>query len=127
MIGGLILNLTYGIEAHEQGPFVTLIERANQNFNAATVPGAFLVDFFPALRHLPEWLPGMGFKKLARDWAKDTSNMAEVPYAFTKAQMVIVISQMTSSSRPDFLKGFGSRTTIVRFRPAARRGEADGR
>ncbi|KAF8186283.1 OrdA protein [Pholiota molesta] len=69
--GGVILRLTYGYEVQEgEDPFVTLIEGANENFNAATVPGAFPVDFFPALKNLPEWLPGMGFMKTARNWAK---------------------------------------------------------
>jgi hypothetical protein len=88
LAGGIILSLTYGIEVQDgEDPFVNLIEGANTNFNAATVPGAYLVDFFPSLRHLPEWLPGMGFIATARKWAKDTAAMVEVPYAFTKKQM----------------------------------------
>ena len=71
-----------------EDPFVNLIEHANKNFNAATVPGAFMVDFFPSLRRLPEWLPGMGFIRTARRWAKDTAAMVDVPYEFTKQQMV---------------------------------------
>lgn len=89
MAGGIILSLTYGIDVQDgEDPFVNLIEGANANFNAATVPGAFLVDFFPLLRRLPEWLPGMGFMRTARKWAKDTAAMVEVPYAFTEEQMV---------------------------------------
>jgi hypothetical protein len=81
--------LTYGIEVQEgTDPFVELIENANHNFNAATVPGTYIVDFFPSLRQLPEWLPGMGFMATARQWAKDTADMVEVPFGFTKKQMV---------------------------------------
>ncbi|KAF8625149.1 hypothetical protein AX17_006927 [Amanita inopinata Kibby_2008] len=89
LAGGIILQLTYGIDVKEEGndPFVDLIEKANNNFSAATVPGAFVVDFFPSLRKLPEWLPGMGFMKTARLWLKNTLDMVEVPYAFTKEQM----------------------------------------
>ena len=71
-----------------EDPFVNLIEHANDNFNAATVPGAFPVDFFPVLKKLPEWFPGAGFLKTAREWAKDTAKMVEVPYNYTKEQMV---------------------------------------
>ena len=74
-----------------EDPFVTLIEGANENFSAATAPGAFLVDFFPTLRHLPEWLPGMGFMKTARKWAKDTATMVDVPFTFTKKQIVCTV------------------------------------
>lgn len=89
MAGGIILSLTYGIEVQDDDdPFVNLIESANENFNAATVPGAFMVDFFPSLLLLPEWLPGMSFKALARTWAKATQAMVDVPYTYTKKQMV---------------------------------------
>jgi hypothetical protein len=89
LAGGIILSLTYGIKVQDgEDSFVNLIEDANANFNAATVPGAFMVDFFPSLRHLPEWLPGMGFMRTARKWAKDTAAMVDVPYAFTKQQIV---------------------------------------
>ncbi|TFK32635.1 OrdA protein [Crucibulum laeve] len=88
LAGGIILGLTYGYEVQEnQDPFVNLIEHANDNFNVASVPGNFLVDFFPVLLQLPEWLPGMGFLETARKWAKDTAAMVEVPFAYTKKQI----------------------------------------
>ncbi|KAF9474070.1 cytochrome P450 [Pholiota conissans] len=86
--GGIIMRLTYGYEVQDgEDPFVNLIEGANENFNAATVPGAFPVDFFPGMMKLPEWFPGMGFLKTARAWAKDTASMVEVPYKYTKDSM----------------------------------------
>ena len=81
--------MTYGYQVQDgEDPFVNLIERANRNFNAATVPGAFPVDFFPILKRLPEWLPGSGFLQTARLWAKDAAAMVDVPYNFTKQEMV---------------------------------------
>ncbi|KAF5371352.1 hypothetical protein D9615_009700 [Tricholomella constricta] len=98
LAGGIIMQLTYGYEVQDgDDPFVTLIENANDNFSAATVPGAFVVDFFPSLRNLPEWLPGMGFMALARKWALATSNMIEIPFNYTKQQMAAGIA------RPSFL------------------------
>lgn len=42
MTGALVLRITYGIEVQEEeDPFVTLIEKANDNFNIATAPGKF--------------------------------------------------------------------------------------
>ncbi|KAH0579388.1 hypothetical protein H2248_003528 [Termitomyces sp. 'cryptogamus'] len=94
LTGGIIMQLTYGYEVQEgRDPFITLIEGANDNFSAATVPGAFLVDFFPALKYLPEWLPGMGFLALAREWAKATQNMIEVPFNYTKQQLASGVSR----------------------------------
>ena len=87
--GGIILRATYGYEVNEgHDDYVDLIQRANSNFNRAGTPGAFLVDVLPFLKYLPEWLPGTGFLALAREWKKVTVESAEVPYAFTKKQMV---------------------------------------
>lgn len=95
--------MTYGIEVQDDAdPFVDLIEDANHNFNAATVPGAFLVDFFPSLRNLPEWLPGMGFMETARIWARATADMVEVPYSFTKKNMVRLFRYPSFEYRADF-------------------------
>jgi hypothetical protein len=89
LAGGIILGLTYGYQVQERhDPFVNLIEHANGNFNAASIPGAFIVDFFPVLRSLPEFLPGMSFMETARQWRKDTQRMVDIPYNFTKEQMV---------------------------------------
>ena len=89
LTGGIILKLTYGYEVVDgEDPFINLIEQANGNFNAATVPGAFPVDFFPALKSLPSWFPTSGFLKTAAEWAKDTAAMVEVPWQWTKKQMV---------------------------------------
>ncbi|KAG7446976.1 cytochrome P450 [Guyanagaster necrorhizus] len=86
--GSIILKVTYGIDVQEENdPFVKLIESSNTNFGIATTPGTFLVDNFPALRHLPENWPGAGFKRLAKKWAEIFDNVIEVPYAFTKGQM----------------------------------------
>ena len=92
MAGGIILRITYGYEVQDGvDEFVELIERSNNNFNRSAVPGVFLVDVFPILKYFPEWLPGMGFLSLAREWKKDTIASAEVPYAFTKNQMVVLL------------------------------------
>ncbi|KAJ7678741.1 cytochrome P450 [Mycena olivaceomarginata] len=79
LTGALVLRITYGIEVQEEeDPFVTLIEKANDNFNIATAPGkfkcAFLVDVFPAMLNIPELLAP--FKQTAR-----------APYLFVRRQM----------------------------------------
>ncbi|KII84162.1 hypothetical protein PLICRDRAFT_46528 [Plicaturopsis crispa FD-325 SS-3] len=86
--GGLILMITYGITVREdEDPFVTLIEGANANFSTATAPGSFLVDVLPALKLVPEWVPGAGFKRKAREWYAAMMDMVERPYGYTKEQM----------------------------------------
>ncbi|KAJ3824541.1 cytochrome P450 [Lentinula raphanica] len=86
--GSIILKLSYGIEVQEENdPFVTLIERANDNFSLATKPGAFLVDVFPSLKHIPAGFPGAKFHELAAKWAQDFNDMIEVPFNFTREMM----------------------------------------
>ncbi|KAK0192108.1 cytochrome P450 [Armillaria mellea] len=112
--GSIILKVTYGIDVQEENdPFVELIESSNTNFGIATIPGAFLVDSFPALRHLPENWPGAGFKRLAKKWAKVFDNVVEVPFAFTEGQMDLSPSELldikhTAAS----LYGAGAGTTV---------------
>ena len=89
MAGGIILRTTYGYEVKDgHDDYVDLIERANANFSRSSVPGAFMVDLLPFLKYLPEWLPGTGFLSLAREWKKQTVASADVPFSFTKNQMV---------------------------------------
>jgi len=95
LTGGIILKIAYGYDVVLEGndPFVDLIEHANENFNVASVPGAFLVDLFPSLRKLPSWLPGTGFLEIAAKWRKDTDAMVQVPFSYTKEQMVSVAAR----------------------------------
>ncbi|CAG8120032.1 unnamed protein product [Penicillium salamii] len=88
--GAFILKITYGynIEPHHDDPLVNLADLALQQFSASVVPGAWLVDMVPALKHLPEWAPGAAFKKTARFYAHTLTRLVEEPFAFTKSQML---------------------------------------
>jgi hypothetical protein len=37
---------------------------------------------------VPEWFPGAGFKRLAREWRGTLEEMVDAPYKFVKDQMV---------------------------------------
>lgn len=39
------------------------------------------------VRYLPEWVPGTGFKRTAREWGQNLIDMTERPYAFVRNQM----------------------------------------
>jgi hypothetical protein len=46
--GSLILRITYGYTIQEEGdPLVALAIKANDEFSAAVLPGAYLVDVLP--------------------------------------------------------------------------------
>ena len=101
--GALILRLAYGYEVSkdtEEDALVHVVEVAMQGFAKASEPGAFLVDNFPVLRLVPEWLlPGGGFKAVARRMRQERDEMYDLPFAFAKQQMVLPSSRLSGSKR----------------------------
>lgn len=68
-IGGLTTASTYGIRIRRtKDPIVQFQEYVYGVSEGAATPGRFLVDVIPALKYVPEWMPGAGFKTLAREW-----------------------------------------------------------
>ncbi|PLN82775.1 cytochrome P450 [Aspergillus taichungensis] len=87
--GAVILKIAYGynIEPHGSDPLVMLVNDAMEDFSLAAAPGKWIVDTVPFLKHLPAWLPGMGFKKIASAWRKTLIETIEKPYIFVRQQM----------------------------------------
>ncbi|KAH6994765.1 cytochrome P450 [Fusarium venenatum] len=87
--GAIILKIAYGYRAEplKEDLLINMVGKAMDNFGTAAVPGAFLVDVMPFLRYLPDWIPGAGFKRLARQWASELNDVAEKPYAFVQHQI----------------------------------------
>ena len=89
MASAIVLKTTYGyiVEPHTRDPFLDFIKRVQKNFVAATVPGAWLVDIIPLLKHLPDWAPGSGFKRTARLWKEMNLEMTNKPYEMARRRM----------------------------------------
>ncbi|KAF4503330.1 O-methylsterigmatocystin oxidoreductase [Fusarium agapanthi] len=85
----IILKMTYGynLEPHKPNPLALLIEQMMQNFSLAFVPMSWPVDILPIIRYLPETLPGMSFKRIARDWNANMRMVVDLPYALVKKQI----------------------------------------
>lgn len=67
--GGLLIQLAYGMNTMPANdPWIQLAEQAMLASASAAVPGKWLVDIFPSLKHVPEWFPGAGFKTQAKEW-----------------------------------------------------------
>ncbi|KAG0702315.1 cytochrome P450 [Suillus ampliporus] len=102
--GAIILRISHGYEVKENNdPFVDLADRALDYFSWSTAPGAFMVDIVPSLAKVPEWFPGAGFKRIAREWRKTVDELAAAPYQFVKDQMAAGIAQKSFTS--DLLEG----------------------
>ena len=63
LFGSIIIRISYGFEDPEYNKgLVKQAETLASGFSESIMPGRFLVNVFPLLRHVPSWLPGAGFK-----------------------------------------------------------------
>lgn len=83
----LIMDITYGIRGDAADPYIETAVEALDSMAIAGAPGAFLVDAVPLLRHMPEWTPGAGFKRQAREWNVLRQKMANRPFIAAKQQI----------------------------------------
>jgi hypothetical protein len=89
MAGANIIAIAYGLEAQpENDPIIRMAEAGNRSVTEAGVPGAFLVDSLPILKYVPEWVPGAGFQKRAREWRKLAEEVLEMPFKGAKSRIV---------------------------------------
>jgi hypothetical protein len=77
----------YSVEPNNTDPLINPVKPMVANMSLAFVPGAWLVDFVPALKYLPGNFPGMAFKETAQQWKKINEMVVNVPYSFVRRQM----------------------------------------
>ncbi|KAJ7509507.1 cytochrome P450 [Mycena galericulata] len=96
MAGQVILSTAYGIQVQpEDDPYIDISEKALQ----ALASTAHCVFRIPSLKYVPDFFPGAGFKKLAREWNKSVSAMREVPFAFVKRSLAEGSAKSSIASR----------------------------
>ncbi|KAG5351472.1 hypothetical protein C0989_006351 [Termitomyces sp. Mn162] len=89
MAGETIMALTYGLKIKPKNdPWVAMAAQSVLPLFKAAVPGAFLVDSIPILKHVPDWMPFAGFKRKAKHWRKQALNMINMPYEAAKRNIV---------------------------------------
>ena len=89
LFAATIMRVTYGIDIQESDdPYISLAEESFNGFAEATIPGAFWVDFFPILKHIPSWFPGAGFQKKAAHWRDVNASVIERPFRYVEEQLV---------------------------------------
>ncbi|EPQ51236.1 cytochrome P450 [Gloeophyllum trabeum ATCC 11539] len=83
-----ILRISHGYSlSDEHDPIVDVVEKATGQLSMLLVPGAFMVDILPFLKHLPQWLPKLQFQKTAEHWAQTLKVMVDLPFEFVKQQI----------------------------------------
>ncbi|KAI6033982.1 cytochrome P450 [Pisolithus microcarpus] len=97
--GAIILRISHGYHIQEdRDPFVELADTAVDQFSRSTATGAFMVDLIPALAHVPEWFPGAGFQRKAKEWRTTLHEMVDKPYKFVQDQMAAGIAPKSFTS-----------------------------
>ncbi|KAJ6598116.1 cytochrome P450 [Mycena vulgaris] len=84
----IIMATVYGYDikpTHDR--FVDLAEDAVKMLGDSVLPGAFLVNTFPFLRHLPSWFPGCGFQRYAQNTFQKLAEMQNAPFDFVRQNM----------------------------------------
>ncbi|KAF5346729.1 hypothetical protein D9756_010405 [Leucocoprinus leucothites] len=84
-VGGMALSMTYGLPVkrnHE--PLVKLSEDAFHCAVLAAAPGGYWVNILPFLQHIPDWVPGIPFKKDAQRFREQLSRVLEEPFQMSQ-------------------------------------------
>ena len=88
-MAGTLLKITYGVDDKESiSYYMQLFEEALAPIIRSAIPGSFLVDIFPALKYVPEWFPGAGFKRMAREGRILSARFADEPLNDAVKRMV---------------------------------------
>ncbi|KAJ6483442.1 cytochrome P450 [Mycena sanguinolenta] len=87
LVAAIIFDISHGYTVAERDdPRVELAERANHEFVLSVVPGAYLCDTLPILRHIPEWT-GVQFKKDAKQFKETVDTLRNELYDEVRAEI----------------------------------------
>ncbi|KAL1742446.1 cytochrome P450 [Schizophyllum fasciatum] len=85
MAGKLILAVAYGIDVQSKDdPHVVDADELLQVLTETSLQGAYLVNSVPALRYVPEWMPGANFQRVAREWRGKSQELMDRPFLEAK-------------------------------------------
>ncbi|EKM77629.1 hypothetical protein AGABI1DRAFT_122003 [Agaricus bisporus var. burnettii JB137-S8] len=87
LMGAITLSLGYGIEVKPKDTTINIATEAVKGLAGAANFSAFLVNSIPALKYVPSWFPGTGWKKQAQIWRDWTLKMRDVPFEKSLRQL----------------------------------------
>jgi len=67
------------------------------------------------VKYVPEWVPGAGFQRQAREWKVLTDQVTDVPYNFVKSQMVLSHSELWTLFSTYFVLGSWYGAEVLHF------------
>ncbi|KAF8210798.1 cytochrome P450 [Mycena galopus ATCC 62051] len=99
LAGALMMDITYGIDVrYSDDQYIRIAEEAMHGLSVASIPGAFLVDTIPWLKHVPSWVPGAGFKHKAAQWKQVTRELLELPFSETQHNIATGLARESFTS-----------------------------
>ncbi|PIL29133.1 cytochrome P450 [Ganoderma sinense ZZ0214-1] len=83
-----ILKVVYDIDVEdEHDAYVELSDHAMEGVKQGMIPGKFLVEWLPFLRHIPPWFPGAKSQRLWAEWMAAGDKLMNVPFEYAKAKL----------------------------------------
>ncbi|KAG8717957.1 hypothetical protein FRC09_013383 [Ceratobasidium sp. 395] len=65
------------------------MKNADEHFGQAVLTTNFLVNTFPTLARLPDWLPWMDWKRTAKEWKNNKDYAVDAPFFWAKSQIAL--------------------------------------
>ncbi|KAL1718354.1 cytochrome P450 [Schizophyllum commune] len=106
MTGRLIVSATYGIHVRsKEDPHIVEAELLMRRLMSSAAPGAYLVNSIPALKYVPEWMPGANFQAEAREWRSRAQEIVDRPFNLVRQSMADGNSETPSFVARSLKKG----------------------
>ncbi|KAJ2912893.1 hypothetical protein MD484_g7522, partial [Candolleomyces efflorescens] len=85
LFGTVIMRTAYGFDDIRQNhSLIHIAERLILEFSEASVPGRYLVNYFPILKYVPSWFPGAGFQTRFKEIAQMSFKSLYPPFEEAK-------------------------------------------
>ena len=83
------MRTAYGFDDIRQNhSLIHIAERLILEFSEASVPGRYLVNYFPILKYVPSWFPGAGFQTRFKEIAQMSFKSLYPPFEEAKRDVV---------------------------------------
>ncbi|KAK6225704.1 cytochrome p450 [Colletotrichum tabaci] len=83
----VVMSIGFGVDVEsDDDPYIRIAADASYALGHGGAPAGTLVDYFPLLKYLPDWLVRDRSLKFARDWKWAIRQLHDVPYAAVVAQ-----------------------------------------
>ncbi|KAH7334142.1 cytochrome P450 [Rhizoctonia solani] len=95
--GAVSIRIAYGHTARDfSDEFIQAAEAFMGVLSEAILPGKWLVETIPLMRHIPSWFPAATFKRKAEEWARMTVKYRQAPFDY------VVRNMMNGTAEPSF-------------------------